>query len=1740
MYGRRWTSGACAAVALAIATSAHSSAHAQSADPVAAGSSVGYELALSGATRGETGHALRLTGVGYEVSGLGSLSARRGLVLDAEITERRSQSPTYAVVTRASARTEADGTFELAIDVPTAALSAPRLELTLHREGQPGRRFVFPLAPFSDETVDLLTDRNRYQPGEAVRIWTRVRAHRDPRPRAGRQLQLRLLDPRGEPLQDRRVTTGASGAISAELELPDAAEPGSYTVLAEPIEPGGPTASRSIQVWRRTVERVQAEVRLEGADEDGVALLRPGGPLRGRVRVTTPSGTPIRGATVEVTPRADAEPTTLSTDANGDARFDLRAPSFLAGEVSREQLIARATHAAYGTIATSASYVLSRTPAVVSLSAEGGALVPEAESTLFVSVSDPRGRPLPGGTEVVVRGLGVAGSEARVTIDDKGFAEVPVTLPRAAASTMRGGPCAGRVASSFEIEVQTTPPRTTRSCVGVSADAELALGGPAVPLVAPGDAIELAVRRRPSVRGRPVLVEALYAGRAVASAWASGGRDRVRLTLPPDALGVIVLRARAMRDEGAREPGEMPGAALFGVGAFGAVLVRPPDFFELTVHPAHERYLVRERASVELGASPSRDGWAALLVRDQAAHGGEGPWDLHWVSGTLEEAARAPADAVNARFLRASLSGSASLDQAPIVPAPIEAPYWRRYPNTSQYGPGMQTSRGVLRDPVALREELVRRGITRYEVLLEHIVRGLAPDAAARAPYVVEAGGRVRFHRDVIAHLVANRQLTSDAALTLGGQPITVQMIEDADPGFDFDTVAKRVARERLARLLLALLRLTDPDQPGAQRASANLPPERWLGTVVQLGLIGAADLVDPWGHPFVFRRVARPRIAISERALDWELASPGPDGRLGSADDVNDPFARAVPAGTPYAVASGEENAMRAMSTLAPATTVLSRMTQAYQRLSLAASEEQTATAVSASSTEVDESTVRFAEQPAPEPAAMEMLDAVGGGGLGSGRGRRAAPPRSVSQSGGEYADRDADGILDSDDRYEMEDAPAEERRQSQSRADAMGALIREDFPATLFFVGEVPLDGGRAAIEVPLADALTTYRLEAIAWTPGGWSTSAMARLSVDQEALIDAPVPEVATAGDRLRLPVRVENRTDAPLALRIGVTFEGLAASAPAPVSIELEPRAARVTVVELTGLTPGEGHAVVSLTRASGEAIDAVRRPIRVLADARTARERRSLLVEGQRSVRIDVPAQASARGPGLIRVATGVHLFGELTDGDPLWAGWALRMAGEPLDDTIAETVLARIDYDDDNRDELRDGLESALALAGAWRDRRLTDADAERALRSVAAELPAPEALRGRIEDYGDRPSWLLLALAPIARDAAHRPAVAADLRATVQRLGQLVAVHGARAEEAPAEWAHVAAALALSGQSMDRAHEMLRRCERYIVAVGDMAWLDVDDASDLGAVRPTGFLALAQGALGEREAALRSVRALVHFHRAASPPEPIWTDRLDILPAPFPHVHRALAAAAAARLARGPAPSAVTVRLDGRTVAVSPEGATWLGELAGIGTPGAHELVVSVGDGAVALVRTAYAYGLPWDLAPRRDAQIALTLDGEIGARDTRSGLRLSVQNRGPRLLTEPVVEIELPAGAELDEPTRELLAQHLRSDAHMEGRTLILPLRPLAPAGWARIPIPARWALSGAVHGLGAVAYDARGPEIADVLPVSVLPARVLNLEDEGPEPERPDAEASAPEPVPVPLPILEPLAPWRAAR
>ena len=150
-----------------------------------------------------------------------------------------------------------------------------------------------------------------------------------------------------------------------------------------------------------------------------------------------------------------------------------------------------------------------------------------------------------------------------------------VELPRGGATTMRGGACAGRIAATFEVEIRSTPPRFSRLCVPVSVEAEVAPRVDGAPVTVPGAPLAIELARRPGARARAVLVEGLFDGRSVASVWVDGRATRATLEVPPDLLGTLTLRARALREANDSEPASEPGTyALLGLGGLAYALRR--------------------------------------------------------------------------------------------------------------------------------------------------------------------------------------------------------------------------------------------------------------------------------------------------------------------------------------------------------------------------------------------------------------------------------------------------------------------------------------------------------------------------------------------------------------------------------------------------------------------------------------------------------------------------------------------------------------------------------------------------------------------------------------------------------------------------------------------------------------------------------------------------------------------------------------------------------------------------------------------------------------------------------------------------------------------------------------------------------------------------------------------------------------------------------------------------------------
>jgi hypothetical protein len=1654
------------------------------------GRRTGFELALHGALVGRPGRAMVLRGTAYEVIGLATLRALPRAVV--RIFERDAQGHREEQAL-GEVTTEEGGRFAVSVSPRTRGIDV------VVREGQGERSWSFDVQMQPEARYELFTDRILYEPGEAIQGWLRALDATSAATLSGRTIEWSIGGEGGVArLGQARTRTSDAGVGTVRVEIPASAPDGTVPIVA--MVDGVRTVT-SVRIGRRTVERLMALVTIDRR------VVSPGAAVTGRVQVSTPSGTPVAFASIELsTGIRGATPMQMQTDRDGVATFSLNAPAFTEQEVSVVSVFVRVRHAAYGAITASESFTVARVPYQVEVVAATGAIAPEVTGTVYLTLTTPAGRPAPAGTPVTITGPALRGGRARGTTDRHGIVVFETRLPRNAATFHGSGKCADHRATSLGVVVEGQVPLDTTACVPVATGATVV---PRVlqPTVTAGGRIEVALERASFARGRSVAVDLLHAApRAsrtmIASAVAGPSEGRVSVTLPREYVGPLWVRARPIGAEGSDE----------GVGAIDAVLVRPAQVFSLSMTADRPMFHVRETARLTLRSPEGLEGaHVALLTRDLAAHGGERNFALSWLGGAVDAAVADPSTPDADRLVRSALAAMVTMDARPAIAEPLVAPRGPQEEERSQDG----QREGDLRDPYVLRDELVRRGIADVMRALESAVESSLENPEARD---VVAAGRRGFAPTAVHALIARGELERDTASTLGGDEMTVAMLEATDPSFSFERVARRVARKRLVSLLATLGRFAE--QSPAARTE---PIERWLSR------IGGADpsvLRDPWGGTFTLRRVepGREPVAVHARLSGWELLSPGPDRVAGTADDVRDPFARGVPEGTPYAIASGEDSLMASLASIDVGGSVLSRIMQAYDRIADAAEEERVGDSASASRSlmrvqtieiggEGDEAQAygaadtdlaeRFAAAAARRNSAALAREAsgglgasgsgLGGGGGGYGRGYGSGSSRSGSSV---YTTGGA--------------APAFVRVGPRSAESA--AMVRERFPATLQFLAERPLDrSGQTTVEVPLADALTTYRVEAIAWTREGWTTSSSMELRVDQDAVVDAPVPPFAAAGDELRLPIRLQNRSLNTLRAQVSVRAEGgVELAAAAQIPLDVPAGEAREVVLPVRLLRAGEGALVVSATdRVSGAALDAARRSITVLAPARPVRASVESLIDAASEFSLEVPADGVFRDRGVLRLVRSESLFGDprawASDDDMnLWAAWALAMQGQPSSPGSWGARFVPNDV----------GLR-ARGIAARWMSAEIPDALLREWLERFG---PEQEFMEQRAMDRGtgaERRSlaWIetsiqtLIGLAPAVMHRARRAALAPLLDRVVQRARRRVESEVATATD-PALFARAAAALALTGpRGEGRAREFLRRAGR-----GEPGGFDAIASEGASA---SGFSSVDPRDRGEQAEALAAygIALLLDGDRAAAFRIMTALARRSANARGWPASARALATALAAKITTAlptGAGATATVTVDGQRFELPVvQGVAVLLSRA-LSTPGVHRVRVEVPAGTVVLAQAEARYGRPWGASTSSRGALSMAIEGAQGVRDTQAGFVLRVQNRSAIMLARPWIEVDLPSGAELDQPARDALSRRLAGPPVITGRTLALRLRPLTPGGVARIALPLRWSVGGTLAGLGVAGYS--GPEIN--APVTVLAPRVLTVADEGSAPSSSD--------------------------
>ena len=168
-----------------------------------------------------------------------------------------------------------------------------------------------------------------------------------------------------------------------------------------------------------------------------------------------------------------------------------------------------------------------------------------------------------------------------------------------------------------------------------------------------------------------------------------------------------------------------------------------------------------------------------------------------------------------------------------------------------------------------------------------------------------------------------------------------------------------------------------------------------------------------------------------------------------------------------------------------------------------------------------------------------------------------------------------------------------------SQTTAGSGSPRIRRDFPETLLWRPELITDDqGKASLEIPLADSITTWRasIDGIS-TAGKMGTTEMP-ITVFQDFFVDLDLPVSMSLGDQVSVPVTCYNYLKEPQDIRLTVAPGAWFDSPSQALSVHLAANEVKSVSFPLKVLRVGQ-HSL-RVTAKGTKLADAVEREVRVV------------------------------------------------------------------------------------------------------------------------------------------------------------------------------------------------------------------------------------------------------------------------------------------------------------------------------------------------------------------------------------------------------------------------------------------------------------------------------------------------------------------------------------------------------------
>jgi hypothetical protein len=468
--------------------------------------------------------------------------------------------------------------------------------------------------------------------------------------------------------------------------------------------------------------------------------------------------------------------------------------------------------------------------------------------------------------------------------------------------------------------------------------------------------------------------------------------------------------------------------------------------------------------------------------------------------------------------------------------------------------------------------------------------------------------GKWSFHPNLIATLVKSGQLPRATARDPLGGELTLETLMKMEPGFAPENLARNITQARMQNLLGPIIHLSNANSKFWLRGGKWTFPNDVVARATRLPGIGSVTAKDGWGRNIqLVKRSAKEKNATGHAQFaEVTLVSAGPDGKFGTADDVSYTPTDGWSTGWTWWTSSGR-GALHA---------------QLDQRMKPGGGAPPFGPVGPGGPWGPwgqwgggQPGMGGFGMFGGGIPGGMPLPGGTGGGlgGLQPGApAPRALPPVRATGLAASTSPLSASATG------------------TGGAAEQPVMRLREYFPETLLWQPALITDDhGKATLEVPFADSITTWRLSASASSRGGLLGGTSAPLRVFQDFFVDLDLPVALTQNDEVAFPVAVYNYLKTPQIVTLELKREpwfDLIDEAGSKRSLKLEQ--GQVTAVRFRIRAKRVGTFPLTVEARGSKMSDAIKRSIEVVPDGKAVEQVFTDRLKGTVTHKVTIPPTA--------------------------------------------------------------------------------------------------------------------------------------------------------------------------------------------------------------------------------------------------------------------------------------------------------------------------------------------------------------------------------------------------------------------------------------------------------------------------------------------------------------------------------